>query len=233
MKVGIGSVVVTSRQQVDAEYSRWLKENAPDGCIERGVDFNVKSGRRLSMAHFLGQLSGTEVKQITNVRLGLLPTPNRLRRIGQDSLLHSDCRTRHNRSLGHIMQKCVQSKPARQRRHNEVAQHLAKYLVQRGFAVTSEPRLRTAGRVKVPDIVAIAGGGLSALVLEVTICNSTDIINARYTDKLVKYDTAEVKECIAMETMGLTAGAIEILPVEFQRGDVPSVRPEIADGRLD
>ena len=41
MKVGIGSVVVTSRQRVDAEYSRWLKENAPDGCIERGVDFNV------------------------------------------------------------------------------------------------------------------------------------------------------------------------------------------------
>ena len=71
-------------------------------------------------------------------------------------------------------------------RHEEVAQLLAKPLVQRGFTVISEPRLRTAGGVKVPDLVTIAGGCLSALVLEVAICNSTGVINSRYTDKLVK-----------------------------------------------
>ena len=62
VKVGTAGVVVTSRQQVDAEYSRWLKEDVPDGYVARGIDFNVKSGRWLSMAHFLGQLSGAEVK---------------------------------------------------------------------------------------------------------------------------------------------------------------------------
>ena len=220
VKVGTAGVVVTSRQQVDAEYSRWLKEDAPDGCVARGIDFNVKSGRWLSMAHFLGQLSGAEVKQMIKVRLGLLPTPNRLGRIGQDSLLHCDCRTRHNGSLGHIMQKCARSKPARMKRHNEVAKLLARYLVERGFRVTSEPRLRTAGGVKVPDLVAINGESKSALVLEVVICSSTDIINSRYTDKLVKYDTVEVRECVALETSGLTAGAVEVLPVVL-----------IADGR--
>ena len=58
VKVGTAGVVVTSRQQVDAEYFRRLKEDAPDGCVARGIDFNVKSGCWLSMAHFLGQISG-------------------------------------------------------------------------------------------------------------------------------------------------------------------------------
>ena len=111
------------------------------------------------------------------------------------------------------MQKCVRSKPARMSRHEEVAHLLAKPLVQRGFTVISEPRLRTSGGVKVPDLVTIASGCLSALVLEVAICNSTGVINSRYTDKLVKYDTEEVKECITLETIGLTAGAIEVHPV--------------------
>ena len=44
-----------------------------------------------------------------------------------------------------------------------------------------------------PDLVAINGQSKSALVLEVVICNSTDIINSRYTDKLVKYDTVEAR----------------------------------------
>ena len=64
-----------------------------------------------------------------------------------------------------------------------------------------------------PDLVAINGESKSALVLEVAICNSTDIINSRYTDKLVKYDTVEVRECVALETSGLTAGSVEVLPV--------------------
>ena len=66
---------------------------------------------------------------------------------------------------------------------------------------------------KVPDLVAINGESKSALVLEVAICNSTDIINSRYTDKLVKYDTVEVRECVTLETSSLTAGAVEVLPV--------------------
>ena len=45
MKVGTDSVMVTSRQQVDAEYSRWLKEDAADGCVVWGIHFSVKSGR--------------------------------------------------------------------------------------------------------------------------------------------------------------------------------------------
>ena len=91
------------------------------------------------MAHFLGQLSGAEVKQMIKVRLGLLPTPKRLGRIGQGSLLHCDCSTLHNGSLGHIMQKCAHSKPARMKRHNEVAKLLARYLEERGLRVPSEP----------------------------------------------------------------------------------------------
>ena len=82
VKVGTAGVVVTSRQQVDAEYSRWRKEDASDGCVARGIDFNVNSGCWLSMAHFLGQLSGAEVKQMIKVSLCLLPTPNRLGRVG-------------------------------------------------------------------------------------------------------------------------------------------------------
>ena len=58
MKVGTDSVLVTSRQQVDAEYSRWLKEDAADGCVVLGIHFSVKSGRWLSMAHLLEQLLG-------------------------------------------------------------------------------------------------------------------------------------------------------------------------------
>ena len=73
---------------------------------------------------------------------------------------------------------------------------------------------------KVPDLIAINGESKSTLVLEVVICSSTDIINSRYTDKLVMYDTVEVRECVALETSGLTAGAVEVLPVLL-----------IADGR--
>ena len=51
VKVGTAGVVATSRQQVDAEYSQWLKEDAPGGCFAKGIDFNVKVGRWLSMAH--------------------------------------------------------------------------------------------------------------------------------------------------------------------------------------
>ena len=64
VKVGTAGVVVTSRQQVDAACFRWLKEDAPAGCFARGIAFNVKSGCWLSMAHFLGQISGAEVKQM-------------------------------------------------------------------------------------------------------------------------------------------------------------------------
>ena len=51
VKVGTAGVVVTSRQQVDAEYSRWLKEDAPGGCFAKGIDFYVQIGHWLSMAH--------------------------------------------------------------------------------------------------------------------------------------------------------------------------------------
>ena len=42
---------------------------------------------------------------------------------------------------------------------------------------------------------------------------TTDIINSKYTNKLVKYDTVEVRECAALETSGLAVGAVEVFPV--------------------
>lgn len=54
---------------------------------------------------------------------------------------------------------------------------MAKYLVQHGFSVTSEPRLQTAGRVKVLDV-------------------GTGAINTSYTNKLVNCNTVEVKDGI-------------------------------------
>ena len=107
VKLGAAGVTVTSRRQLDAEYSRWLTEEAQDGCVVRGIDFNVKSGRWLSMALFPDRLSNIEIRQMTNTRLGPLPTPARLSRIGRGLSLRCDCRTRHKGSLGHIREKCV------------------------------------------------------------------------------------------------------------------------------
>ena len=121
----------------------------------------------------------------------------------------------HQETLGHILGQCVNTKPARIKRHDDIVDFLAGALSKRG-TVIKEPTMTDNGELKKPDIVYHHDGIVK--VLDVTVVYEKDnyLANAAKV-KRDKYDG------VAKQMMQRLSGrSCEVMPIVIgSRGTIP------------
>lgn len=153
-----------------------------------GIHRWVTNGSRvMSGAGFIGAIQ---------LASGVLSTRLRAARGNPDASTLCDCCGRVE-SLGHILQVCERTHRGRNDRHNRVVDLVSSKLESRGFTVVHEPRIRTGGGIRKPDIVAYKPGD-TAVVIDVTIVSDAAELDQEHGHKVRYYDVPEVRSFVGL-----------------------------------
>lgn len=132
-------------------------------------------------------ISGSDYIHYNHVRVGCLPSKARTTRgTNRDRLCRAGCRV--SETNYHIIQTCERTYGGRSRRHDRVVDLVCENLVNRGFATVKEPRLKTSGGLRKPDLLVTIDGATT--VVDVQIVNGRTM-RRDYRDKVDKYKSIQ------------------------------------------
>lgn len=98
------------------------------------------------------------------------------------------CGTRE--TLYHVSQQCFRSHGQRIARHYNIVKYLKKNLLEHGFTVTAEPRIKVNNITLKPDILAVKDGDV--VVLDFQIVTDSRELNKMNNDKINKYNREDL-----------------------------------------
>lgn len=181
-RLRVNGVVLTARDQLDGRWAEQLHDERFDGMA-------LKYSKHFKQQHaWVGDgtkfLSGRDYVGAVKLRINALPCRARCKRgRAAAKLCRGGCNVLETNN--HILQQCHRTHGPRIKRHNAVADYVAKLMVDDGYAVHKEPRIRVGAEFLVPDVIGVKAGDV--VVVDAQVVSDKIDVDVAHATKRAKY----------------------------------------------
>lgn len=132
-------------------------------------------------------ITGRDYMQMIRTHINALPSRIRSTRGRRNNEAALNCRAgcMVRETTAHCIQQCHRTHGGRIQRHNAVAKHISKKLLEMGWTVEEEPRIHTESGLRKPDIVACKNG--EGVIVDVQVVSGQRPLDLAHTEKRTKY----------------------------------------------